>query len=397
MNFEGDKATLEWLNAQKASTRSSYKWNWSKFLEMVEMTGDEIIESRKNDEVFHWEKVVYDTKVALEQKFSSGTAKAIGTAARSFFAYHRSPLQFRRQEKKRLTEASVVNEDYRFSVDDLRAMAAVANLTEKYVLIVGKSIGLRDGDFRKLTRGDLEPYIDREAPVSIGKLNTGKENVPAYPFLDSDAVEVVKLMLKAMNSKGKTAPETKMVSFHKHSQTSLIVRNLVKRAGINVGNKRTRFHCLRKFLIDRLSSFMSESKWKQICGKKIKESAYVSPDSLREDFKRAMPQLVIKKQEVTGDVEAIAKKQVLLMFARNVLKLSGKKVNECMREAKNISEEIAALEGIMNEPTPTKLKACADGQHCSRIVDESELEAMLATGWKFVSVLPSGKILVSND
>jgi hypothetical protein len=45
-----------------------------------------------------------------------------------------------------------------------------------------------------------------------------------------------------------------------------------------IHEKRVRFHCLRKFLIDRLSAYASESQWKQIVGKAIGEGAHVSQE-----------------------------------------------------------------------------------------------------------------------
>ena len=60
-----------------------------------------------------------------------------------------------------------------------------------------------------------------------------------------------------------------------------------------IHGKRVRFHCLRKFLIDRLSATSSESQWKQIVGKTIDEAAYVSQDQLRGIFTRAMKDLLI--------------------------------------------------------------------------------------------------------
>jgi hypothetical protein len=73
---------------------------------------------------------------------------------------------------------------------------------------------------------------------------------------------------------------------------------LCEKAGMEIQNgtihgKRIRFHCLRKFLIDRLSAYASESQWKQIVGKAIDEGAYVSQDQLRAVFGRAMKDLVI--------------------------------------------------------------------------------------------------------
>jgi hypothetical protein len=40
---------------------------------------------------------------------------------------------------------------------------------------------------------------------------------------------------------------------------------------------------------------------------------------------------------------------------------------------------------------------CADGENCQRIVSEADLGALLAQGWRVAAVLPSGKIVVSNE
>jgi len=79
---------------------------------------------------------------------------------------------------------------------------------------------------------------------------------------------------------------------------SVILQTLAKKAGMEVENgavhnRRIRMHCLRKYLIDRLSAYASESQWKQIVGKSIDEGAYVSQDQLRGIFQRAMPSLLI--------------------------------------------------------------------------------------------------------
>lgn len=41
-------------------------------------------------------------------------------------------------------------------------------------------------------------------------------------------------------------------------------------------------------------------------------------------------------------------------------------------------------------------KNCKNG-NCQKIINESELETWLAKGWKYVAILPSGKIVVSNE
>jgi hypothetical protein len=40
---------------------------------------------------------------------------------------------------------------------------------------------------------------------------------------------------------------------------------------------------------------------------------------------------------------------------------------------------------------------CTDGEHCQRMVTEEKLALLLAQGWHVAAVLPSGKIVVSNE
>jgi integrase len=401
-DFKGDEATLDWLRSQKPSTRSAYKWNFSKFLAEVDMTGDEIIADRKNDKAFKWEKTVLDVKIALEKNFSTNTAKSVGTAARSFFAYHRLPLNYRPQEKRRLTESTVETNDYRFSVDDLRRMSKVADLTERYVLIVGKSFGLRAGDFMKLTRGDLEPYIDNEPPISIGRITTKKEGVDAFPFIDSDAKPAIQAMLTAMDAEGRTSPDERMLPYKFESLLSRILKRLVQRAGVNVGNKRVRFHCLRKFLCDRLASYMSGDKWRQIVGKTISESAYISPELLREDYARAMDSIVIQKPELSGNMEQIARKWALLQDAKRYGFTKKDLENGIkFKKLKSAEDEANYIENWIHEQEEKEKQAkkadCTDGKHCQKVVREDELESYLNDGWYVVTSLSSGKVVISND
>jgi integrase len=401
MNEKEDKATAEWLNAQKRSSSYTYKWAWNRFMEYVGMTGDQILNDRKSDKDFSWEQRTLDFKAWLiEQKGQSDNAAKTGTTAvRSFFSYHRLPLKFRRQERKRLTEATRKTEDYRFSVEDLKKMADFGDLTEQYVVVVGKSLGLRAGDFLRLTRGDFEGYLDRPVPISIGEISTGKEKVPAYPFIDSDALPVIKNMIDTMDREGRTEPKARMLKYSDKIALSRVLQRVADKAGIKHGSKKIRFHNLRKFLIDHLSSYMSESKWKQIIGKKIKESAYVSPDSLREDYERAMKETTFTKTVAEGEIEKLAKKMTLMTIAKNAGLVKDEDEMKAIwrsRKAITLDKQIEVLEEITKRKTATD-GGCSDGEHCQRLVSEAELPGLLSQGWHAQLVLPSGKIVVSNE
>jgi len=392
-----DRAT-EWLNSLKASTRKPYTTAWKYFREFTGMTGDQIIEDRKNDKEHKWERKVLEFKQWLMDKkgLAPYTATASTNSVRGFFAFHYLKLEYRRADRKRIGERTRKTEDYFFTVEDLKLMADHANLHEKYVLVAGKSFGLRAGDFLALTRGDLEPYIKRPVPISIGKIDTGKEKVPAYPFIDTDTKPVIKLMLEEMTRHGRTKPTDRILEYAWEKELTETLKRLAERAGLKTGNKRVRFHCLRKFLIDNISSLMSESKWKQIVGKKIGEGAYVSPEGLREDYERAMSKTTFTKTVAEGDIELLARKQALIMLA----KLQGTSEEEMKKifrskKASTTMEEVKILEELTEKQQTNN--NCADGEHCQKIVSEAELGAMLTQGWRVAAVLPSGKIVVGNE
>jgi len=398
-SFPNDKATNEWLDSQKKSTKATYKTYWKFFLEFTGLTGDRIIENRKADKDYSWEKKVIEFKQwMINTKHQSENSAATAAAmVRGFFAYHRLTLQFRRQESAKLKEAQTKYEDYKFSIEDLKKMFDVGNLAEKYVLTAGKSFGLRAGDFLRLTRGDFEPYIDRPVPISIGEIQTQKEKIKAYPFIDSDALPIIKLMVDKMNRQGRINTDERMLTFSDEIQLSRVLRRVADKAGVKYGNKRVRFHNLRKFLIDHLASYMSESKWKQIVGKKISEGAYVSADSLREDYARAMGETTFSKPTFEGDIQKRIQKEALLTVAKT-MGLTADQVKAIFRKKaikpEDIEGEIEVLEELVSKKE-TRTNGGDCGEQFEQI-SESQLLSYLKAGWQVAHKLASGEVIVKR-
>jgi len=352
-----DEVTEKWLEAQDKTTQSSYAYRWKFFAEFTGKTGAEILASRREnlaskdeDKKVFWEMQVLEFRTWMleKQKAAPHSAKGATTAVRSFFAYYRAGLVFRRQESEKLTKSSRVTEDYRFRLEDFGKMVVVGDLEEKYVVTAGKSFGLRAGDFLRITRGNLEPYIDREPPIFIGEFATHKEDVKAFPFIDADAKPIIKLMLEKMTRDGRTNPDDRMLVYQDEIQLSRVLQRVTEKAGINVGNKEVRFHLLRKFLTDHLSSHMSESKWKQVVGKEIGESAYVSPDSLREDYARVIPETCFSYQK-TEDIQKLVKKEALLAMTRAMGITEADLRTLFKRKVTTEDEEIEEIERILAE------------------------------------------------
>jgi len=65
-----------------------------------------------------------------------------------------------------------------------------------------------------------------------------------------------------------------------------------------------------------------------------------------------------------------------------------------------ITERIKELEKQRQSNNSKQQKTsnnCADGKHCQHLVTEQELTGLLAQCWRVAAVLPSGKIVVSNE
>ena len=243
----------------KYSTKSSYKTSMKFYLEYTGKTGKELLEIKKADKDFQVENSLFafkewilKTKKTIQGKnYSSHFAVACVMTARSFYDFYRMPLVFRKQEAKTIKQSTRTTSDYLFDKEDLAKMALVGDLKQRYILLVGKSVGLRASDFTTFTYGQFRCLkLDNDAPIAIGEINTIKENVPAFPFLDSDAIPIVKQILESNKSK----LDSDKIIVDSEDNLSVVLQTLAKKAGIDPHGKRIRFHCLRKFTIDHLSA-----------------------------------------------------------------------------------------------------------------------------------------------
>ena len=178
-----DKAVDEFLNSQsKRGTFFTYKSAIKLYLEFAQKSGQELLDIKKADKDFQVENSLMQFRKWLLGKGKSEgyTVSSIG-CVRGFYAYYRMPLMFRRNESKKLTEKNRSTQDFLFDKDDLAKMALVGNLKERYVLLVGKSIGLRASDFLSLTFGCYRSLkLESDAPIALGEIATKKESTEPF-------------------------------------------------------------------------------------------------------------------------------------------------------------------------------------------------------------------------
>ena len=108
---------------------------------------------------------------------------------------------------------------------------------------------------------------------------------------------------------------------------------------------------------------MSETKWKLIIGKKVPENAYVSPDTLREDFKRAMKSIVFQNHEKVAQIARLQEMVAKLVAENQELKKiiarlqqaqndTAKRINTAFEHIEKLNKAILSLKAE-KQPQPT--------------------------------------------
>ena len=280
-----------WYSCLKASSVRIYERGWTYFKEYMDKSAEEILAEKKANNDFYKTKIFqFKDWLMKTKRLSPNTARTATGVVRGFFNFYNTPIHMHNKEKQRLDKASRTTTDYKFTRKDIAKMVLVSNLPEKYVILFGKSVGLRANDFLKFTFGDFRKLdLEQDAPIYMGEYNTQKKGVKCNPFIDSDSLPVIKAIIES----NKDRDNKDRIITKRASELSVILQRISEKANLETGNDRVRFHNLRKWLITRLSATMSESSWKQIVGKQISEGAYVSTQLLHTAYKNALKDLSV--------------------------------------------------------------------------------------------------------
>lgn len=289
-----DKVILGFLNAQSERTRKTYTSFFKRVMEFAEgETGQSML-----DHFDEWSRRILVLQQWLIKKgYGLCTVESTTGMLRGFFAFYKKHLDLSVADKRKLGRVARNSEDYLFTQSDLKKMFDLASLEERYVILLGSNLGLRASDAIGLTYGKYRGALENaqkenlSAPIPLGTVNTGKENIIAHPFMTQDLITVVQSLLDTH----KDAKDEDKIYTNQTSQLTSTLQNLVFKAGIDVHGQRARFHNLRKYLYDRLVSVGSDSKAAQIIGHKVagEIAPYIGVGSLRELYERAMPSIIL--------------------------------------------------------------------------------------------------------
>jgi hypothetical protein len=169
---------------------------------------------------------------------------------------------------------------------------------------------------------------------------------------------------------------------------------LPKDAGVHFS-----WHDARRYVQTAMETVRMPNNWiKKIKGRKVRgeEAQYSQPaiQQLRERFREAVSLLEFTSEKPAVTKEML-KEEVIKALEEEKLKAIADKYHVPIEQVKSVFR----LKKMNLEETEKALSEsdCSNGNHCQRIVSEKELPTLLAEGWRVSAVLPSGKIVVSNE
>jgi site-specific recombinase XerC len=412
MNFETGRRWLNTVKAEKTGsekTQLEYAYRLRKFCNYAKKNPDQLIAERKEqlgneDEVEKrkTEELVRDFFNFQSSKSNRLSAKAYHGALRSFFKYNYLPL---RMETPRARSRKINP----VTLEEFKQIDTIANPRDRALLRFMKDSGLSTEDVVVFNYGEIKKEFEAGKDFIHIQAVRQKTQVNYDTFIGPNAVEALKIYFQIRKTKGETFTDNtplflshgrRTAKYERLDSNSIrtIFTRLKQRIGIVVSP-----HRIRKLF----SSYMAlkirhPAVLKYWMGHSVEtsdiEGRYVLPpiEEQRKLYMEAYEQIDIRPKPSLTKEEARA--EMIATLPDELLEPLAKKYGLSLGEYKRILRtKKVSTETIMENPKTKEENDCSNGEHCQKIVSEADLNEMLAQGWRVAAVLPSGKIVVSNE
>jgi len=322
-------------------------------------------------------------------------------AVKSFFKYNS------RVELKAPTPQFYSERIPAINFDDMKDLDQACDIQQRFFLRFLKDSGMSRGDAVNINYGHIRRQYEAGSKFVHIDAFRAKENVEYDTWIGPNTVDSLKTFLRIRQRRGEQlTDETPLFStwtkpFHRMSPKGLsaLFKRLTEKTGIIV-----RPHRIRKFF----ETYLALAKvhpvilkyWmghKVATGKKDVEMRYIIPpvEEQRKLYMEAYKQIdLTPKPEAEDLLKAEIKSRLETMDPSERQKFV-KHLTSIYREKANLmlaDPEIKVL--LRKEKTRTNGGSATD---CQRIVTEQELAPYLAKGWRVQAVLPSGKVVISDE
>ena len=311
------KRFLNWLSkASNSSTRKHWKSRWLKFAKWVTtdenpLTGlpymscgvDEVDDVIRKDfeempsHLFqdHYKNILTRYVASLSDK-KSNTALSLVSSVRSFFSNECVSIKL---QKGKVPSAEMAENEHRFTLQELRSMWLVADTEGKARMSVAVSLGWGVGEILSLKTQFIKQAVKNVDEEGFAAFDYRRKKTKARirGILNPNAVHDLEIYLKRVPSN-----QERLWTVKSDLGISKWLKRLCVEAGIENGTNRIRFHLIRKYVFDIVSSTCGVYESKLLTGKKIplSDQTYLHnlEDRLLERYKKhAYPFLKLDGRE----------------------------------------------------------------------------------------------------
>lgn len=326
-----DPETEKFLAQFKPRTTRSYRNRIKAFTKDTGIT-DVLGWIQKTDvhELKTYLQTYYNEQISKKAKINSVLATV--TALRSIATEFGKTIKFR---KGALDKVEEDQNSYEIASSDLSKLFDFADSTEKTILATATSLGYEISSFLALKRQKVKALIDKAASENeewaFWVDNRSKTSAKRLNVLNPLAIKYLKAYI-ANDTKGWSE---KLFPYAEIGLNAMLKR-LFKKANINVGGQKIRFHSIRKWLMTKLNEAgVGQFSVKLILGKEIgvSDSTYLQhlEQTAFQDYKKVYEQYLaftngrtngLKKEveESRQDVESLKNSVKLLSQDNEKLK-----------------------------------------------------------------------------
>lgn len=413
--FKASKTWLTHVKAQKGGseyTQSSYAATLFDFCEWTKKTPDQLITERNTElerknaqERMGTENAVTDFDLMLEEEKEDEKGNKYKVTRRTIAKHCAHLLSFYKYNgvSLKLTVPKYVKHQREpHTVEEMKTLLQFADLRERAILLVIKDSGISREDVVELKYNDIQKEFESGQEFIRLHLVRQKEDVVYDTFLGPNAVQALKIYLQERKSKNEviTPDSPLLANIHGQPLTPLALSMTFVRLGKQAGFD-TSPHRLRKYFESHLGLSAPSILVKFWMGHSLgSEGPYAqfSPEDQRRKYKEAYHELDIYKSEV--NVVEQRKQQMLdnndlLLASGQITQEKHDGIENFLAKVKTVEELDDGLKNVMR--TYRERKDCNNGEHCQKIIEENELANHMTQGWRFISALPSGKIVISNE
>ena len=404
-SFESSRRWFEALKTERTGsihTQLAFSKGLKFFCDFVGKNPDKLIEERKSDLKSDDQQVRRRSEDMLRKFFihlcdkgmSRATARIHHSAVKSFYKHNYYPLI----EAK--TPPVLYEERPPVTIEELRKIDDITDVREKAIIRFLKDSGMSRGDVSELRYKVIQKEFEEGKDFIHLRVVRQKALVRYETFIGPNAVQALRNYFEVRTLSGEViTPETPLFASISRKRWPLrpeTITVLLMRLGSKIGIKLSP-HRIRKFFETRMAiGKVHPIISKYWMGHKVKggadvEARYIIPTT---EEQRSIYMEAYSNIDLTPAKPAVDELQIQFVMLKERARRMGLDPIQIFRMKRVERAPLAERYRILEELT---LRRPYVGKKTRKVISEEQLENELNHGWSFVSVLPSGKILIEKE